>query len=144
MGSFHKQSWFFFALISLHTIFSISAHATGGDLKFDCVNGSAKGTIGGEEVKIDCGANTPTKKGKIEAMHPCVGSAFPCMAGKDCIDIQGGIKFHRTNCGSGGAEATGQIKTAGCVVLGDKDFDKLKSMVGQEYDLKGPGGGGGR
>jgi hypothetical protein len=66
------------------------------------------------------------------------------MAGKECITIEGGIKFHKTNCGSGGAPATGAIKTAGCVELGDEDFEKLKGMVGQQYSIQGPGGGGGR
>src|SRR4051812_11244295 len=75
-----------------------AAPSSGGDIKCDCTSGNAKCVINGKDVKVDCGASTPTKTGTLPKMQKCVGSSFPCMAGKDCIEIEGAYKFHKTNC----------------------------------------------
>lgn len=124
--------------------------SAGGDnvVKVTCdAGGNSKMLLDGKEVKVDCGANTPTKTGKLPPEENCVGSSFACMRGKECITIQGGIKFHKTNCGSGGSQPTGAIKTAGCVEMGDQDFEKLKQKAAggnTTFMVKGPGGGSGR
>ncbi len=152
MITFHRKHFrcltaifsLFLLLISMGPFAQAAQEA--GEIKFDCkASGGAKGYINGQPFPVDCGANTPTKSGSITAVHPCVGSSFRCMKGKECIDIEGGFKFHQTNCGSGGKASTGAIRTAGCVEIGDpKIWSQLKSLVGKNYDLKGPGGASGR
>src|SRR5882757_8337904 len=71
-------------------------------IQVDCTKGGkATMDIDGEEVTVNCGTNTPTVCGEIPKEEHCIGTAFACMKGKDCLTISGGIKFHRTNCGSG-------------------------------------------
>lgn len=122
----------------------------GETIVFDCKKeGGSKGYMkfsqgsGREdaEFKIDCGANTKSKDGKLANNNPCVGSAFPCMKGKPCITMDpppgsAGIKIHKPNCGSGGSEPTGLIKTAGCIHVSDATFKMLERCLRSKYEVK--------
>jgi hypothetical protein len=109
-----------------------------------CSDGNSKAEVDGETITVNCGANTPSKCGTLPPMKPCIGTSYRCMKGKECIEIEGAYKFHKTNCGSGGKEATGNLSTAGCVVMDDEGWAKLESLAGKgtEYCVQGPGGGG--
>jgi hypothetical protein len=136
---------FSLALFSLSTPALAAASSGGGEgVQCDCSSGKPKCKIGGQDATVNMGSATPTKQGTIPKMEQCQGTAFACMKGKDCITIEGGIKFHKTNCGSGGGTPQGKVSTAGCVELADADFDKIKGMQGQKFDIKGCGGKGGR
>src|SRR5262245_36797752 len=111
----------FISLIFLSLLFAPLAFGDCGKITFDCKNGDSKGTVNGESFTINCGANTKSKSGTLKS-SPCVGSSFPCMAGKPCMEMDGANKIHKTNCGSGGQPATGNLSTAGCVTMDTKDY----------------------
>ena len=128
--------------VSAEKVSANSANGPCGSLvRVTCDGGGSKIEFVGTDVtdKVDCGASTPPGNGKISDNHNCVGSAFPCMRGKECVQAEplskDGKVFHMPNCGSGG-QPTGGILGAGCIHVSQEILTKLKSCIGTPYQVR--------
>lgn len=134
-----------FELVSASAAFGLAGQGGEEGITCYCTNGGAHCMINGQRVPAQCGQNTPNKTGTIPEMKPCIGTSFACMAGKECIEIEGAYKFHKTRCGSGGGTPNGTKAGAGCVILSDADFAKVRQMQGKKFQvINGDAGRSGR
>lgn len=146
MGAIPRNGFTFSAILFLASMSqpaesrASSTNQSCPKIEFHCTSdGNAHAIIKGQKKKINCGASTKAKTGKIEAVHPCVGmlsnGTQTCLKGKPCRHMDGAKKMHLTDCGEGNTPAKGLLSTQGCITFDKKDFQELESCVGSQYEV---------